>query len=377
MKSASGFLRIYIVPGVVFQGIVVGGGYGTGREIVEYFSQYGTTGGLLGMAVATVSMGAVLVTTFEFARRFKVYEYRSLIACLTGPGWILYEMLAITMLLLVLAVTGAAAGTILSDTFGVPVWTGVVVMFALIVTLNFYGRDVVIRAIALCSVLLVLVFVAYFVVTSRRYGMVDLSQLSLQDARPGWFLSGLQYSLYNVAAVPMMLYAVRAIETRAQAVISGALAALFAMSLGGLFFLSFAGGPAEVVRQSLPTHWMIKSLAVPALMTTYIVVLFGAMIQTCVGILQGVNERLDAWSLRRTGRPLRPRSHALTAAATMLTSGGLSAFGIAALVARGYGLMAWGFLLAFVLPMMTVGVYRLINSPGAPVSHAAQADSQP
>jgi uncharacterized membrane protein YkvI len=110
-------------------------------------------------------------------------------------------------------------------------------------------------------------------------------------------------------------------------------------------------------------------------MTAYIVVLFGAMIQTCVGILQGVNERLDAWSLRRTGRPLGPRSHALTAAATMLTSGGLSAFGIAALVARGYGLMAWGFLLAFVLPMMTVGVYRLIKTPGAPASHAAQADS--
>jgi uncharacterized membrane protein YkvI len=184
-------------------------------------------------------------------------------------------------------------------------------------------------------------------------------------------VSGLQYSLYNVAAVPMMLYALLAIETRAQAVISGSLAAVFAMSLGGLFLLSFASGPAEVVEQSLPTHWMIKGLAVPALMNIYIVVLFGAMIQTCVGILQGVNERLDAWSVRRTGQPLRPRTHALTAAVTILTSGGLSAFGITELVARGYGLMAWGFLLAFVLPMMTIGVYRLVSTPATPAADLA------
>jgi uncharacterized membrane protein YkvI len=31
-------IRIYIVPRAVFQSVMIGGGYGTGREIVEHFT---------------------------------------------------------------------------------------------------------------------------------------------------------------------------------------------------------------------------------------------------------------------------------------------------------------------------------------------------
>ena len=31
--------RAYILPGVVFQAVIVGGGYATGREIVEYMAK--------------------------------------------------------------------------------------------------------------------------------------------------------------------------------------------------------------------------------------------------------------------------------------------------------------------------------------------------
>ena len=68
------FLQIYIVPGAVFEAITVGGGYGTGREIVEFFTSHGQTGGLLGMLVATACMGLVIALTFEIARRFRAYE---------------------------------------------------------------------------------------------------------------------------------------------------------------------------------------------------------------------------------------------------------------------------------------------------------------
>ena len=34
----------YFVPGIVFQSCVIAGGYGTGRELVEYFMGYGPAG---------------------------------------------------------------------------------------------------------------------------------------------------------------------------------------------------------------------------------------------------------------------------------------------------------------------------------------------
>ena len=61
------FFRVYIIPGAVFQSVMVGGGYGTGREIVEYFTSYGAVGGLLGIGVAYLVLALVLAATFEFS----------------------------------------------------------------------------------------------------------------------------------------------------------------------------------------------------------------------------------------------------------------------------------------------------------------------
>jgi uncharacterized membrane protein YkvI len=207
------------------------------------------------------------------------------------------------------------------------------------------------------------VFVAYFVVVARRYGLAALLP-DPGDVNPGWIVSGFKYSLYNVASGPIMLYATHHIETRRQAVISGLLAATFAMSLSALFHLSFLAAYPAVLSQSLPTHWMIDSLSAHGLMVAYIIVLFGAMIKTCVGIVQGVNERLDEWYRERTGHTMSRTSHALVAGAAIVLSGALSNIGIVTLIKHGYGSMAWVFLAVYVLPLLTVGVYRVVSGRG-------------
>jgi uncharacterized membrane protein YkvI len=62
------FFKKYLLPGFVFQSVLIGGGYGTGRELVEYFLSYGPLGGLLGMLlVSTVMWSLLLAVTFEFS----------------------------------------------------------------------------------------------------------------------------------------------------------------------------------------------------------------------------------------------------------------------------------------------------------------------
>jgi uncharacterized membrane protein YkvI len=357
-------LQIYIIPGAVFEAITVGGGYGTGRETVEFFTKHGEGGGLLGMLVSAVCMGVVVALTFEVARRFGAYEYRSLMKRLIGRAWVCYEVLAVTMTLLVLAVTGAAAGTILADSFGTPVWLGVALMFALIVVLNFFGREIVIRVLSFWVLLLIVVFVAYFVTIAHHYGTAAV-QPDFSDVKPGWALSGFKYSLYNVAAVPIMLYAARHIETSAQALVSGMLAAVFAMSLSVLFHLSFISAYPAVLDQRLPTHWMIQNVDAPRLMLAYVIVLFGALIKTCVGVVQGVNERLDEWYREKTGRALSRLTHAATAGLAVIASGALSSIGIVTLISRGYGSIGWAFLAVYVVPLLTVGAYQAFGRRSA------------
>ncbi|MFC1783941.1 hypothetical protein ACFL02_10250 [Planctomycetota bacterium] len=78
------FFRKYLLPGFVFQSVIIGGGYGTGRELVQYFLQYGPLGGLLGMMITTVMWSVFLALTFEFARCFRAYDYRGFFKELLG-----------------------------------------------------------------------------------------------------------------------------------------------------------------------------------------------------------------------------------------------------------------------------------------------------
>ena len=51
-EDMNDFFKRYLLPGFVFEAAVIGGGYATGRELVEFFLPAGAWGGLLGMAVS-------------------------------------------------------------------------------------------------------------------------------------------------------------------------------------------------------------------------------------------------------------------------------------------------------------------------------------
>ena len=100
-------------------------------------------------------------------------------------------------------------------------------------------------------------------------------------------------------------------------------------------------------------------LGVTILLGAFTVMLFGTFIETGAGMLQGINERIDGYLLEKDSPGLRPQSRAMIAVAAILVSAGLSLWGITNLIAQGYGMMAWGFLAVYVLPLLTVGIYRI------------------
>ena len=57
-------------------------------------------------------------------------------------------------------------------------------------------------------------------------------------------------------------------------------------------------------------------------------------------------------------RPIR----AGIALSCLLISGALAQLGIVRLIAEGYGTLAYGFLVLFVVPLLTVGMYRIFRS---------------
>src|SRR3954470_6521281 len=110
-ETSSRFLR-WVLPGLAFKAVVIGGGYATGRELAEFFLPAGPSGGVLGMLLATVLWSIVCVLTFVFARQVGARDYAQFIRALMGPAYIVFEIAYLILLLLILAVFSAAAGAI-------------------------------------------------------------------------------------------------------------------------------------------------------------------------------------------------------------------------------------------------------------------------
>jgi uncharacterized membrane protein YkvI len=128
--SASSWFQRYLLPGFVFQAAVIAGGYATGRELVEFFLPAGPWGGLLGMAVSMLVWSAVLMASFELARMARAYDYRSFFRVLLGRGWFAFEIAYFLLIIVILAVMGAAAGEIVHSLFGLPRLVGSLGMIA-------------------------------------------------------------------------------------------------------------------------------------------------------------------------------------------------------------------------------------------------------
>jgi len=356
------WIRIYIVPGAVYQSVMVGGGYGTGREIVEYFTGFGALGGLLAFVVAFVAIAIVLSLTFELSRLTGSYDYRSFIKHLLGRAWFIYEILIILMFLLVLAVLASAAGNILRDNLQIPYFAGISVMLAIIGLLTFFGRDLIAKVLTVWSFVLYAVIITFFLFVFSESGDEISKYIRAGDLQPGWVTSGFKYALYNLASVPLLLYIARGFETRQEAMGSGVMAATIALVPGVIFHISFFAGLPEILDQPVPVYWLMQELGMGTLVVVYSVMLFGTFIETGAGMLQGINDRIDAYRTELNKTALPRWAHASIAVFAVSISAILSLVGIKDLIAEGYGTMAWVFLVIYMIPLVTIGLYRIVRS---------------
>ena len=358
----SSFFKKYLLPGFVFQSVTIAGGYGTGRELVEYFLKYGPLGGLLGMFLITTLMWSViLAVSFEFSRKFKAYDYRTFFKKLLGPFWFLFEIIYAVQIFLVLAVIGSAAGIILRDNFGIPYMVGVFIMLAAVGFLTFKGKSLIENFLSLWSIILYLVYAVFFVVALLKFGPMIQKNFASGMILPKWALGGFKYALYNLGTVPAVLFCLNHIESRKEAVTAGILGGFIGIIPGALFFVSVVGYYPGVLPEEIPAVFLLQKAGVPLLLIIFQLVLFGTLIETGTGFIHSVNERIQS-TLRAKGKELLRWQRPIVALIMLLIALGISTFGLINLIAKGYGTAAWGFLIAYIIPLLTIGIYKLIKS---------------
>lgn len=346
----------YLTPGLVFQSVLVGGGYGTGAEIARYFGRFGLLGGLLALAVTAAAWALLCAVTFEFARAFRTYDYGSMMRRLLGRAGLLYDVCFYAMMLLVLGVVNASAGAAVSSLTGAPPWAGVGLLSGGVVLLVLKGTEAMERALSLWAYVLYAVFALFFIAVFLRFGGAVSAELARAEVRPGWLLSGLKYASYNLLCVSMILYTLRDLRTRREAVVSGLLAGALGAAPALPLLLAMGCDLPAALASETPVTAVFQRLDLPWLYALFQIVLLGTLIETAAGFIKAMEDRLERALFRdRSFELARPL---VTGAVTALGIC-VSTFGLTKLVDRGYGAVCFGALLLFALPMLTRGAWLL------------------
>lgn len=365
-RMRSSRFQRFLLPGLAFKAVIIGGGYATGRELAEFFLPSGARGGLLAMILAMALWSAVCAVTFCLALATASWDYRAFFKNLLGRFWVIFEAAYVLFIILILAVFGAAAGAIGTAMLGWPPFVGTCCLIACVCAVCTYGSSSVERVFKWVSFVLYGVYGLFVILSIAAFGDRIAVNWTAAPIHGGWALGGLTYAGYNVVGAVIVLPVLRHLTSTKDAIVAGLLAGPLAMLPAALFFICMIAFEPQIANETLPSDYILQHLHFPAFHAAFQFMIFLALLESGSGCVHAVNERIAAAYRTRRGHELPARVRFGVTAALLFVSIVLATrFGLVTLIARGYRGLACVFLAVFVIPVMTIGVRQLLSLPMA------------
>lgn len=377
----AGRLGTILLPAAIFQIVLVGPGFSTGREVVEFAGQYGALG-LMSAAVILVGFAILCVIAYELARVMRAYNYREFIRHIVGPAWPLFDALWVIFTLVIIGLVTAAVGEVLFDTFGIPALLATVVVLVVVGVVILLGRSMI-EGFDLVGSILFSSGITLFavVILSQRWDdvvrvLAEGDTSAAADAGPlDAIWAGALYVAYNIPTMVPVLFCLDRQTRRSESVASGVLSAFLVVVPFTLTYLAILAFYRDgIVAAPIPWLQMFEAVGGTVLAGLFAIVLTYAVIDTGTSMVHAFLDRIDG-ALDEAGREHLPwRRRAIVVVLFLGAAFGLSQVGVIGLVAQGYTLLAYGFLLVFVVPLVTRGVYLIATRGGrmsVPLSVAA------
>jgi uncharacterized membrane protein YkvI len=366
MESAGGtptrFQRFWL-PGLAFKAVVIGGGYATGRELAEFFLPSGPWGGLAAILVATIIFSVVSAVTFLFARHVQAFDYVTFFKNLLGPGWVLFEGAYVLFIILILAVYGAAAGAIGASVLGIPAIAGTALLALAIVAVVTFGNTSVERMFAWVSYLLYAIYALFVLLAFTSFGDRIAAGFERGGPMTGWLAGGTVYAGYNLIGAVVVLPVIRHLTSSRDAVIAGAIAGPLATLPALLFFVAMIGFNPEIAGATLPSDFLLQQLNLPWFQLLFQLMIFSALLESGASSVHAINERIARALLNRRNVVLGNGARLAIALALLIGCMFVAdRFGLVALIATGYRALAYVLIAVYVIPVLTIGVWRLTRT---------------
>lgn len=337
-----------------FVGIVVGAGFASGMEALQYFVAYGTNG-FYGVILASVTMLFAATAFMTFGSYFLARDHNEVFYNVTSkPAAFIMDWSAVACMFSVGFVMFAGAGSNLQQAFEWPIWVGAVAMLALMLIVGRFDVDKVSSVIGWATPLLVV-----FVLIGSIYSFtqVDVSwsevgnyaqqEVSRADGTPYWWLGALNHTGLNaLCGVSMALVmAGDEFDTKSSR-FGGILGGVIYAVMLALLVASLLIQVESVNGTDMPLLAVIDNVD-PVLGFIMTWVIFLMVFNTCLGMFYALAKRLT----RKNPERFYPAY-----AIACVVGFGLSFAGFQPLVNSLYPIL--GYLGLFVMAVMTVTYLR-------------------
>ncbi len=358
----------FVLPGIILQSVLIGGGYATGREIVEYGGKFGAYGWMAGLGTF-LGFAVIAALSYELIRLTKAYDYKSFIQTIGGPLWIVFDVVYLLFMVVIIAVMASATGSIVEQTLGLNYWVGVVGITVVVAILNFYGSALIERFETLGTVALYIGYIIFSVLVIGTYGdnigtvfaNNDTSYMEGGVTAGAAIWSGVLYCAYNLVVLPSTFFTIERQTRRVESIVSGIVGGVLATVPWFLTYFAimcFYPNP-NILGAEVPWLVMMQDTAGPVVIAIFGIVMGWTLIETSTGIIHAAIERVNTGLKEMKKPPMTSKQQVTLTIVVLIGSMLLSRVGIIDLIATVYNALSYAFLVIYVLPLITVGVYKI------------------
>lgn len=341
-----------IKMGSAFIGIIVGAGFASGQEILQYFTSFGMLG--IAAAILSTALFAYLgMTLTRIGSRMRTTSHKEAIYQISGRYLgVLVDYIIIFTLFGVGVVMVAGAGSNLQQQFGLPAFVGSLLMIVLVyltVLLNVDKVVGVIGSITPFLILSVIVTSVYCLFTmDEPFTSLDSFARGVPTTLPNWFISAVNYVSFNIAVGASMSLVMGGAEKDEHVAKWGGFVG--GLGLGILILLSHLAIFSKirsVAETEMPMLAIINEIS-PALAIFMSLVLYGMIFNTAVSMFYAFGARFI---------PINAPGFRFFVLISLVIGFALSFFGFTKLVAYFYPLI--GYLGLFLVGALIFASFKL------------------
>lgn len=386
-KAAKSSWAVAFTVASVWFGTHVGGGFASGNQVVNYFSQYGWTAAVYPI-IAMGILAVVMYIVMKFAKLGGYTNYKDTFSALYPKPWmeVFFEIFYIIILLAAVAAAVAGAGEVLANFVGVDYTVTSnkllfnLIIVALLVILSIFGVKLVVAASTVLStgilittaVIVIAGFAADFdAVSAKLLAENSIEAATYTDApfKAIW-LGVIVYAAFQCVSIPAMIAASENLSLKGvkRANILGWLMNGLALAASGAMLCRWypllqalqANGIEGYTNavSGIPNQTVLGLIDIKWLLAIFSVLLFCAFVSTSVTLVFTMVQRFQGYCFPNSIKSEKARG-IIVGVVVIAICFAISLLGLGGIIKYAYGYDGYYAILVVIIPAFVFGIPKI------------------